>query len=682
MSRKSPKVSDESLDMLAEELDIDFADDLQDAAEQELERLLQETSGTAKQTQSTLLKKLELYPDGDFPVSKYSNYRDKSWVIFKEKDGSVVRITFEDMSEHAESIKKSIVYHLIPDFAPFGGIRAYSTTKNHGQKFAIINRYVLLDNHLSGNPESLSFITPKLLNNALDKAKESSAFTHYHYLFLHVRFWISLSSQKLIPVENRISVPASAVDTPERKKDVIRHFSGSLATWMPYTETELKKLVEHAFFWTDKAMPRIREAAEYAINNNIYNNNSKTISRSQENLELEQALNVEVDGIQLVKLQKTKREYSYGGIFWNYSWIRSYLYSLSSVRNALYILVALVTGLRVSELEALKFEHVVESKTGKFKLQVTRYKTSKDPNYNGDTSFIPLPKSIGRKLKEYERLRSITGHTREGYIFQSVLGTKSVNRQSSVKVEQITKKLEVDLGIERIHTHRFRKTIAEILINRNERNIDIIRLLFGHASYAMTLRYIGRNPYIVQSVAHAIEQNYIQEFTEIISSIRDSSSSGENAQRLVDKITARPDAFSGKQLKVTIFTYISHLLSSGEPLFIHRTAVGTFCVSTELYSSPALPPCLSRHKGTIKNAFPDPLFCDTGCPHALVVNKAANALQDNMNFYEHMLNNASDTLSETSKTMLRRKILENSKHLETLKNNHSYKLIPTVEAQA
>lgn len=251
-------------------------------------------------------------------------------------------------------------------------------------------------------------------------------------------------------------------------------------------------------------------------------------------------------------------------------------------------------------------------------------------------------------------------------------------REASIKTEQITKRLQQQLGIDRVHTHRFRKTIAEILINRSERNVDIIRLLFGHASYAMTLRYIGRNPYIVQSVAKAIEENYIQEFTDIITSVKSSSSSGINAQRLVEKIAARPESFSGQSLKVTIFTYVTHLLSSGEPLFIHRTAVGTYCVSTEMYSSPDLPPCLAHHRTTVKDALPEPLHCDTACPHALIVGKAAQALKDNTNFYQQMLDKASDTLSDTSKAMLRQKVLENTRHLEALNNNHAYKIIPSV----
>lgn len=667
--------------VLDEALDIDFSDDLEDAGELELERLLLEATGTAIQTESTLLKKLTLYPNGNFPISKYSLYGDPSWIIFKDDDGTAIRINFDGLSEPITAIKKSIMYHLIPEFAPFSGIRAYSTSRGHSQKFSIITKYVFLDNHLTGDAESLSFITSKLLNNALDRAKDAEAITHYHYLFMQIRLWISLSTQKLIPVDHRISVSATAIDTPERKKDVIGHFNGSIASWAPFRESELKKMFEYASFWTEKAMPPLQKVAEFVQDQGYFNIKSKTLSRYQTDVELEKNLSLTVDGTTIVEFKKIRREYA-SGFFWNYSWYSSALKSLDSIRCAIYILVALVTGLRVSEIDVLEFKHVFVDKDGRYTLQVTRYKTSEDPNYKGDTSFIPLPKFVGRKIKEYEQLRKSLKAYREGYLFQSVISTKKVTKRTSLRIEHITHKIEKDLNIDRVHTHRFRKTIAEILINRNERNVDIIRLLFGHASYAMTLRYIGRNPYIVHSVAQAIEKNYIEEFTDIISSVKNSSFSGEGAQRILNRITARPEAFSGKQLRVTIFTYVTHLLSSGEPLFIHRTAVGSYCVTTELYSSPSLPPCLMHHKGIIKDALPAPLFCDPSCPHAIIVEKAQKALQDNVHFYQHMLTEAEATLSETSKAMLRQKIIDNSKHLERLKTNQSHKIIPSVDINA
>ncbi|MEJ8664998.1 tyrosine-type recombinase/integrase [Pseudomonas sp. LP23] len=679
MVRKASNIQKEDLDTLQEILERDFESDMQDAAEKEFERILLETGGTVKQSASTLLSKLEYYPQGDFPISNYSLFKDNVWTIFKSKDGSATNVSFEGLPNDIASIKKSLIYHLIPDYAPFASIRAYSTTKSHSSNFRVLNQYVFLDNQIIGDARSLKFITPAMLNKALDTAKQSPAFTHYSNLFHLIRFWLSLSAQQLIPVEHRLLISANSVDTPERRQDVVNHFTGSLSTWVPFSEPELKKLAEYAFFWTEKAAPLILKARDFIITNGLDKIRKKHLQTYTERPDLEKELNIEIDGTAIITLSKN---FQTSAGFWNYSWFRSFARSIDSVRNAIYILVALVTGLRSSEISILKFDDIIKTKSGRFKLRVTRFKTSRDPNYKGDVSFIPLPRFIGIKIQEYQELRSVYGLEREGYLFQSNISSKKVTRQDSVRVEPITEDLEEILEIDRIHTHRFRKTIAEILINRNERNIDIIRLLFGHHSYAMTLRYIGRNPYIVQSVAHAIEQNYIQDFTDIITALKTSNSSGESARRLAQKISENPDAFSGKQLRVTIFTYVSHLLSSGEPLFIYRTAVGSYCVSTELYSSPDLPPCLARRTETVSKSLPDPLYCDTACPHAVIVGKATRALEDNISFYQHMLDNASDTLPKQSIELLRKKVHDNSRHLETLKSGKHHELIPAMEVRA
>ncbi|MGC2980878.1 hypothetical protein, partial [Enterococcus faecalis] len=85
-----------------------------------------------------------------------------------------------------------------------------------------------------------------------------------------------------------------------------------------------------------------REASDYLLSRNFVTSNYKTISRVVEDLELEKNLDVVVEGIRIVEIQKNKRDYE--TVFWNYSWISSFQRSLTSIRNALYILVALVTG--------------------------------------------------------------------------------------------------------------------------------------------------------------------------------------------------------------------------------------------------------------------------------------------------------------------------------------------------
>ena len=209
------------------------------------------------------------------------------------------------------------------------------------------------------------------------------------------------------------------------------------------------------------------------------------------------------------------------------------------------------------------------------------------------------------------------------------------------------------------------------------RNIDIIRLLFGHKSYTMTLKYIGRNPYLVRTVATAIEQNYAAEFADLITAIQTGTSSGPGAERLLERINANKGAFEGRHLRLTILTYVSHLLSSGQPLFIHRTAVGSFCVSTQTYSSPNLPPCLVHRKGNVQGLPPNPSSCDPSCEHAVIVQKAQRAMEDNIKFYTNILEKGGNSLSDKSRKAILEKISSNTNHLNKL--SQQAELIPALE---
>uniref|UniRef100_UPI00286D68AF tyrosine-type recombinase/integrase n=1 Tax=Pseudomonas sp. TaxID=306 RepID=UPI00286D68AF len=610
-------------DEILEELESDFLNDVEEAAEAELATLLEETGGHVKQRAGNLSTKLELYPGGGFPISQYSLYAEDTWTLFKNQYGSAKKLHFGEMTPPLKELKKAISYYVLPDFAPFGTIRSYVTSYWQASQFSVVERYLLAPNFLDGSPESIAVINHRMINKALDAAKNTGAVArHYHSLFYMIRLWNSLSTQGLMPPGLALNIDIRKVDSIERRKNVIQHYAGSMSTWEPYSEEDLGELVDYALFWTEKAAPRLLEVIDYVKEKQLEQALTTGITRYFIDEDIEANLNVEVDGKIILQATRNDTEYVYAkGEKYIYSWLKSYTVGVDKVRNGVYILLALISGLRIGELISLKFDDLIKQPDGDYTLRVTRYKTSGDPNVRGEVDYIPIPKFIGQKIEELKQLRSIYTLAAQGFIFQASKGRKALTKPSNAMVFKICREISKETNVDRIHTHRFRKTIAEILINRDERNIDLIRHLFGHKSFDMTLRYIGRNPHLVRSVANAIEQNYTAEFTELVSAVKSGASSGPNAQRLLDRINARPDAFSGKQLKVTIFVYISHLLSSGEPLFIHRTAVGSYCLSTETYSSPNLPPCLTHMTNTVIGMLPNPTRCDISCEHAVVVEK-------------------------------------------------------------
>lgn len=670
-----------AFDDSSDELD-SFENQVMEAATAELDDLLRETSGHSPRQNSSLVKILETYPDGSFPISEYSDYKDDTWILFKDGYGAFTRIHFSGLGEHQRALKKALIFYSLPDQAPFSPIRSFKTSRAYASTFNSVVAHVLEPNYLDASPDSIRLITSKLLNNSLDTIKTFSHST-YSNTFFFIRFWISLSTQNLIPKDFHINVNIKTFDTPERKHDIFQEFVANISSWKPFTEVELGSMMDYARFWTESALPQLAKTCNYIKENLIDQSYSSMYVIAEDDVEIEQALTVEIDGTTLMRPSIRRRKYLRADKIsferhTSYAWLYTYATCLDHVRNAIFILVALMTGLRVSELRTLTFDDLIEDSEGEFSLKVIRYKTAEDPNV-GEIDYIPLPRFVGDKIKEMHLLRSVKRLANKKYIFQSCKGRREVKLASKINLNIMLDEISLATKVDRIHVHRFRKTIAEILINRSEKNIDIIRLLFGHKSYAMTLRYIGRNPYLVRSVAFAIEHNYTAEFTDLINSIRSGASSGDGAVRILERMQTNEDAFVGKQLQITILTYVTHLLSAGEPLFIHRTAVGTYCISAQKYSSPNIPPCLAKRAEPVFDMLPDPTRCDTSCEHAVFVKKAKRALEDNLKFYETILERAADTLSVRAQQMIRRKISSHCEHLENL--NLGKLLIPTKQVE-
>lgn len=658
----------------------EFEADAEEAAFAAFEDLLQETAGDLEAGKSGLLNKLSYFPKGDFSVSLYSDYRDPLWTLSDPSKGRPQTIYFDRELPGANDLKRALTYHLVPAFTPFARIKSFASTRAKAYDYRFIDMYILEPNRLSAIPEHLNLITTPMLNQALDDAKASGQASHYTGLFFFLRFWLVLSAHKLIPEELRLSAGQTGIGTKERHKDVAQYFAGSLQTWIPFSETELEKLVNHALFFLEEATPRLIDARNFVVNNAIDKMRGGKIKRADRQIEFEKVMTISINGKSILNYTMSEG-LSKGFHTYRYYWLANYAKAVDQVRDAVFVFVALVTGMRRTELAALTFDDVILEADDRYWIDITRFKTSYDPNYNGETDRLPLPKYVGKIIENLKTLRNVAGLYRNGLIFQTAFSTTAVTNEKPNLPNNIIEHLEEATGIERIHPHRFRKTIAEILINRSERNIDVIRLLFGHHSYSMTLRYISRNPYLVRSVAQALEESYSKEFHEIVSGIRDGGYSGDAAERLAKQITERPEKFKGRQLKVSILVYISHLLTAGTPIYVGRTAVGTYCVTGDQFDEHNLPPCLKDRVLNDGRIRPDPTNCQIECRNTVVIGKARSSMEENIRFYEALLESNSDTLNVRAKITIKNKIdaqkahLENLHHSEHLKTSH----IPVLE---
>ena len=655
----NPSDEDEALEALLSDMDEDYSE----SELEELEALQEELHARAAQPSMTLANKLATVGH-DFPVTGTVPYSAKLWPLPHGAHAHPNNIRFDRALSGSNDLKRALAYHTIPEFSPFSYIRSNSTAKIFGNEYSILEQYIFIDNGISARPEHIALISVPMINQAFEKAKAATSKHHYYALFKHLRFWARLSEQKLLPEDLRLDVSAEHIDLPERRSDVVRsRFNGALESWIAYSEEDMEILMDYSMFWLEKVMPKAKLLKDYLVDTSFAFLSDLVVTRRERIPELEALCTIEIDG-KTVMSPRVRPHKKDGLQHYSYSWVTEYGRVLDGIRNSIFILVALVTGARKGELAAMNFSHVSQEANGDYWLAITRWKTAASPKH-GEEDRLPLPKFVGDMIRAYEELRSIPPFTKEGWLFQPMRSRKVVNRATPSAITSVIEQLKLVLPIERLHCHRFRKTIAEILINRDERNIDIIRALFGHKSYAMTLRYIARNPLMVRSVAIAIEQNYTREFQDIVAGLR-LGYSGASAERIYKQIIKRPDEFAGQQLKVTLVTYISHLLKAGEPLFIRRTAVGTYCLSGEHFTPTNLPPCLAGRNVESELIMPNPSNCKIECKKVVMLSSAKQALSDNIKFYEAVLDKSRGKLAATAEAELLRRISSSEFHLNNL----------------
>lgn len=639
----------------------EFENDADEAALDHFADLLSEIGDASAPSRSGLRAKLQLDPNGNFAVSPFSSYSSPVWRTSSHGRS----IYFRSELLGGNELKRALVYNMLPAFTPFARIKSFKSTVQKAAGFRMLEIYLLIPNRLTATPEHLAMVTTKMVNQALDEAKASATPNHYMQLFMMIRSWTALSTQKLLPLELCLHESVHKADTRERSRDVMDLFYGSIQSWIPFSESELEKLINHSLFWVQRAMPRLLEAKRFLVDSGITLFNKGVVRRGSRQKDIEDALSIEIDGVHILNF-RLKEGMHQGRPAFTYRWVAEFAHAIDEVCRAVLVFVALVTGMRKSELGVLKFDDIIRDENNDFWIDITRFKTSNDPNYYGETERLPLPGFVGEVLFDFKDLRSLWTFYKSGHIFLHTFATITVAEGNSVDVSKLASSLEERCGVDRIHPHRFRKTIAEVLINRSERNIDLIRMLFGHRSYKMTLQYISRNPYMVKAVAQALEESYSKEFHEIVTAIRDGASSGQLADRLTHQISQRPEEFKGKRLKASILLYIAHLLSSGTPLFVGRTAVGTYCVTGSELDRRSPPPCLQGQSLPEGRIYPNPSNCQVECRNAVVVAKAEKSLRENVRFYESLLTTSGEALPPKTYRKIVARIEAHKIHLKNL----------------
>lgn len=345
-----------------------------------------------------------------------------------------------------------------------------------------------------------------------------------------------------------------------------------------------------------------------------------------------------------------------------------------NLKRACIFIIGLLTGLRRSEIAYLKV-NTLFLRDGSDYLKITRFKTASDPKY-GTPDEIPVPAIVADAIRVLERLfKAQRKELGSDFLLVTDIGNRKAYKK--IKINTVTKDIRhfvVDCSGETGHAHQLRKTIAWLLISKGEENIDLIRQLFGHKTYGMTLRYILRNELLSGSVLELLEENYTEDLQEALSKI----ASGEAVGDLADTIRQRSSHhYSGQILVSEVESFVHSALESGVPFFISRIPIGGFCISSSDLSKKK-PPCIAN---TDDNK-PSPEFCDyLNCPHVLHTSESIDNVERQIEFYEKKLRHVPEAVDDRVEHFYTSRIESNKALLATLKTRKDSSFISEQEAE-
>lgn len=154
-------------------------------------------------------------------------------------------------------------------------------------------------------------------------------------------------------------------------------------------------------------------------------------------------------------------------------------------KTSMVLILQATLGLRVSDAINLKLSDFVKD-AGRYKLNITEQKSGKLRNFT-------VPQEIISYI--------------QGYMLE--MGIKPNQRLFDIGIRAVQKSLKQAadyLGWENVGTHSLRKYYCSEIYNNNQFNIELCRVLMQHSSAAVTQRYIGIQPQLVeQAIAKHIK---------------------------------------------------------------------------------------------------------------------------------------------------------------------------------
>ncbi|MEZ9048090.1 tyrosine-type recombinase/integrase [Vibrio sp. 10N.247.311.64] len=623
----------------------------------------------------------------DFEVLDGIKFSEDSWRIQHAQSEHLTmnfdRITSRrDLSNIRDivTIVKIFSYYNFPKQINLN-ITSWKTSGSRFSMFVTTAKYFLINKGVTTS-RVLSNITQKQCKQYIDQCVEqyrnnvvgSSLKLSSAILFFDT--WCDLTEKGLLP--SQLTTPYSKYSIIDKKlrSEIHQLKETNTSPWRPLSADVIKSVFDESVTYIQDLSPTIVECSNL-IRNRVrlgegqsygavrQDGKTKQLFKTLQNIPIPEVSN----GVMLYDFKPiTKKVASLGySCGWQYRTtidITEVRPSVIKLKRCCIFIIALFTGLRREEIAELKAKQAY-IKNGDLYLDIIRYKTAKDDE--GESDSIPVPvivrDAIDVLLKLFESNRN---KLESEYLLVSDI--MSCKKYQKIKLNTIGKDIKGLIaevtGIDDTHTHQLRKTIAWLLISKSESNIELIRQLFGHKSYGMTMRYILRNELMVQSVVELIEHNYTEDLIDIFEEISNNNTYGRLSVKIRKRFYSRH--FKGQILTTDIEAYVRVSLEAGVPLFVSKVPIGGFCLKTG--DDKSVPPCM---KAT-GSSYPDVEFCDyKECPHILLTEDAVNNIKAQLNYYKQKLKYIDECISPSVAEYYENQVISHKQLLKKLSHKAS-----------
>ena len=660
---------------LKDEYDIDEFNEIDESEINEI--LDEEDSYYSSATITTSLRGLSYEEIAQLKVTEHSYFHANKWTIPSAHKPTNLYFEYE-FSEH-ESTKdypelilflKCLTLYRVPNHT-----ENVTSNRTALMELFTLKRFIsfcFIDNQLFNPILDCSKITLHQINKALDKSRDEGSHANYREVAKGLRLWINLTASEVLPIEFDCPFAESEIFTNGRVREIIKH-NLQMGTYIPLSEDEIAKIADNSFKWIETY------GQDICFLNEHINKHENFVFKTRNNSDFERVVikKDSVSGQEILRrayaIDKTSNIAWFSPIFASDLRNSDSLYlkdiheSSKNLLGACISIILLITGMRIRELQNLKVGCCIPIDSNLYKLNYKIFKTASNSEH-GENADFPVPKIIFTAVSLVERLLTrVRSEIDSDFLFVGYEFRKSRYKFcDSATLRRFLRRIIDDENVKKnIHPHRFRKTIAWLLISRSERNIDIIRQLFGHRSYKMTLEYILRNYELVDEVVNQLRINYAQDFYDLTKSIISGHYSGPAADRLARSIKSNPSSFNSQVLRLTLTEYVTALLESGEPIFIHRVPVGAWCLSVPVLGSKPTP-CTAKLQPTDRVA-PDIRFCKyEDCDKFAGTPDAIPGIERNIVFYKKILNVSG--MDSSLRKKYEHKLAKNEEHLSNIKS--------------